>query len=139
MVGELDDRVRCHRIFEHGLLDQSLVVPEREGVLVRAETEDVLRRRVVGIEIGAGDRPSRTRHVVARLEVELRERAAVPRPVVGGAAEVPQAGGVELEVGHGIDGEADRLAPVQGLGATVEAEVTALEQEHRVPGTGERA
>src|SRR6185369_13395105 len=84
---------------------------------------DLLRLAVEGIELGPGERPAGMRDPRPDLEVELIERPAAPRPMVGRAAEKAQAGGVQIEVG-----QADVGALVEILDRLLELQTAALEQ-----------
>jgi hypothetical protein len=62
-----------------------------------AETAQFLRSLVKGSQLVPPDRPAAAGDPVARREVLLIQRAAVPEPVVGAAAHVPEGLGVEHE------------------------------------------
>src|SRR5581483_2502595 len=122
-VGEARDRADLHdpRRRDRGVdLERRAREPRPDrGEVVEAEAaeaEQRLRALVPGVELGAAERPAAPGEPLPRRQVLLVERAAVARPRVRVAAEVPVAGRVRGEARPGAAPRDDAGGPAGGVG-----------------------
>ncbi len=135
LLAELEERVvgatrpERDRRAERGRPFRRIVVDEGAGF------DERLRAREVGLKRFATERPARIRKPVALFEIDGVERTAIAAPMIARAAEITQASGIELDVGH-----TGFRAGIKRLRRRVVTGTAAFEHEHtdRRIGEGER-
>src|SRR5207247_974681 len=85
-------------------------------------------------DVGFTNRPAAIRNPLARFEVDLIKWPTVTAPMIGCAAEAPQARGLQWKVA-----QPNILADVQRLGGIIGSDVTALQHAYAKWAAAERA
>lgn len=97
--------------------------PWFQRIVVGPEAEEAMGGGVSGIQLLVAEGPAARVGRVWRAQVMRLQLAAPAGPVVGGAAEVAQAGGVGVPLGHAAD-----LALVERLGRLLQLQPAGFEQ-----------
>src|SRR5439155_5895263 len=111
---------RVHAITDQRKRGEAILLgPIRDTPVGNMHAHDRLRARVIGRDVGFTNRPAAIRNPLARFEVDLIKWPTVTAPMIGCAAEAPQARGLQWKVA-----QPNILADVQRLGGIIGSDVT---------------